>query len=58
MFTIGSPTNPKDGDECYDTAENAEDAAIMASYDDSVWAVRDEDGEILSLVFAQQVFTA
>ncbi len=59
MYSIGDPENPQPNDKRFETAEAAEVAAVEASVDDHVWAVwHDEDGELLSLVFNQQVFTS
>lgn len=55
MFTIGGETE-KRTNECYEELEDAEIAAIEASVDDHVWFVRDDDGEIISLVFQMQVY--
>lgn len=58
MYSIGDPNDPTDDDPKFDTIAAAEIAAIEASWNDSVHAVwDDETGEVMSLVFQQQVFS-
>ena len=59
MYSIGDPENPTYADDIFETAEAAEVAAIEKSIDGHIWCVRhNENGEVLSLIFQQQVFTA
>ena len=57
-FRIGRVNDPKPDDRLFETQSAAETVATLESYDDSVWAVWEhESGEILALVYQQQVFT-
>ena len=59
MYSIGDPENPTSADESFETVEAAEIAAIEKSFDDHIWCVwENKSGEVLSLIFQQQVFTA
>lgn len=42
----------------FNSYRDAVRAAISASFDDSVWQVRDADGNILALVYMQAVYEA
>lgn len=56
-YSIGDPVTQIKTPERYATCEEADIAAIEASKDGKVWAVfSEEDGGIISLVFAEQVF--
>jgi hypothetical protein len=56
MFSIGNPNNPTKDDARFEDQEDAEIAAIEASIDDSVWAVWDENGEVVALAFGRVIF--
>lgn len=57
MFSIGDPFTGKRTDIRFEKLEDAEIAAILASVDDHVWAVWDEDdGELVSLAFQERIF--
>lgn len=57
MYSIGDPFTGKRTDVRYETLEEAEIAALLASVDDKVWAVWDEDdGELVSLAFEECIF--
>jgi hypothetical protein len=57
-YSIGHLTMPDKDDQLFDDEDKAEQAAVLASYDDSVWAVWDnESGDVLSVIWQQQVFT-
>ncbi len=57
-FSAGHLTSPCPGDQRFEKFEDALNAAINGSQDDDVWAVwEDHDGEILAVVYQQQVFT-
>ena len=58
MFSTGLLTDPQPGDSRFEKLDDAVNAAIAGSKDDDVWAVwEDDSGEILSVVYQQQVFT-
>lgn len=58
MFSAGHLTNPQPGDQRFEKFDNAVNAAINGSKDDDVWAVwEDDSGEILAVIYQQQVFT-
>lgn len=57
-FSAGHLTNPQPGDQRFEKFDDAMNAAIEGSKDDDAWAVwEDESGEILAVVYQQQVFT-
>lgn len=57
MFSAGHLTNPQPGDQRFEKFDDAINAAINGSQDDDVWTVWDDkDGEILTVVYQQQVF--
>ncbi len=58
MFSAGLLTDPQPGDPRFEKFDEALNAAIKGSKDDDAWAVwEDESGEILAVVYQQQVFT-
>jgi len=60
-YSIGCPTSPREDDPRFDDLDEAIAAAVTHSYDDGVWAVavwEDDSGELLALVYQQQVFYA
>lgn len=58
MFSAGHLTDPQPGDQRFEQFDDALNAAINGSKDDDVWTVwEDESGEILAVVYQQQVFT-
>lgn len=57
-FSAGHLTDPQPGDQRFEKFDDAMNAAIEGSKDDDAWAVwEDESGEILAVVYQQQVFT-
>ncbi len=57
-FSAGRLTDPQPGDLRFEKFDEAMNAAIEGSKDDDVWAVwEDDSGEILAVVYQQQVFT-
>jgi hypothetical protein len=57
-FKIGNPLTGFKEDETYEEVEDAEEAAINASIDDSLWGVWDEETkDWLSLVFMQTLYS-
>jgi len=57
-FSAGHLTDPQPGDQRFEKFDDAMNAACNSSKDDDVWAVwEDESGEILAVVYQQQVFT-
>ena len=57
-FSAGHLTDPQPGDRRFEKFDDAMNVAIEGSKDDDVWAVwEDESGEILAVVYQQQVFT-
>lgn len=57
-FSAGHLTNPQPGDQRFEKFDDAVKAAIENSKDDDIWAAwEDESGEILAVVYQQQVFT-
>ena len=59
IFSIGDPISGYKLEERFETCEDAEIVALEASIDeDTLWGVWDEDdGELVSLVFGQRVFS-
>jgi hypothetical protein len=58
-YSIGDLENPQPDDTRFDTREEAERAAIQCSYNDMPWGVWfDEDGELLSIVYGQTVYSS
>lgn len=58
-FSIGHLERPLSTDRQFDDRAEAEITAVEASYDDGVWGVWDsEDGELLAIVYQQQVFAS
>lgn len=58
-YQIGSLSCLKDDDPIFNSFEEACDAAVEASIDDSVWGVwtaQDQGNELLALVYGQEVF--
>lgn len=57
-FSAGHLTDPQSGDQRFEKFDEAMNAAVEGSKDDDVWAVwEDDSGEILAVVYQQQVFT-
>ncbi|MBI5031617.1 MAG: hypothetical protein HZB51_13900 [Chloroflexi bacterium] len=57
-FSAGHLTNPQPRDQRFEKFDEAMYAACDRSKDDDAWAVwEDESGEILAIVYQQQVFT-
>jgi len=58
-YSIGCPTSPREDDPRFADLGQAIAAAVQHSYDDDIWAVwEDDSGELLALVYQQQVFYA
>jgi hypothetical protein len=58
MFSAGHLTDPQPDDPRFKEYTDAARAAVDRSVDDDVWAVwQDDSGEILAIVYQDQVFT-
>lgn len=58
-FSAGHLQDPRPDDKRFDDVADADRCAMDGSYDDSVWAVWDDDGgEVLAVVYQQQMFVA
>lgn len=57
QFSAGHLESPAPSDSRFDTKNEAVNHAVHGSYDDSVWAVwDDENGEIIVVVYQQMVY--
>ena len=58
MFTINHLLWPiDDSDQTFKRLEDAECQAIDESFDDSPWGVFDDNRDLVSIVFQQEVFS-
>jgi transcription elongation factor len=56
MFAFGDLENPDKKDPKFDDRQLAENVAVINSIDDCVYAVWDDNAELVSIIYQQQVF--